>query len=344
MSNTETNSADVANWLLPLPDEAEPCGKDLEYDNEYLELTKAAEGTPETQFGPGEPPNWRDVRSKAANLLTRSRDLRIAILWARAVINLNGFSTFPDAIRLIDGLTQQFWEHVHPLPDPDDGDLYARLNALSILPSAEGLLGDLRQCVFFNVKGMGEIRYRAIELALGLAAAKPEESSLTKDQLLQMIGAATSANSELGELPKLAESALAALIGTLNNRFGVREAPDLKPISSLLKTVQSLFPNNVQDSDSDSPADFNEAGEPSAHGARSNGPLRSREDAVRAIDMVCEFLERTEPSNPAQFLLRRARKMINHNFLQLVKELAPEALSEIARVMGVNPDDVDLEN
>ena len=136
MSNTETNSADVANWLLPLPDEAEPCGKDLEYDNEYLELTKAAEGTPETQFGPGEPPNWRDVRSKAANLLTRSRDLRIAILWARAVVNLNGFSTFPDAIRLIDGLTHQFWEHVHPLPDPDDGDLYARLNALSILPSS----------------------------------------------------------------------------------------------------------------------------------------------------------------------------------------------------------------
>ena len=342
MSITETNSVEVASWLLPLPDEAEPCGMDLEYDNDYLELTKAAQGTPETQFGPGEPPNWRDVRSKAAILLTRSRDLRIAILWARAAINLNGFSSFPEAIRLIDGLTQNFWEHLHPMPDADDGDPYARLNALSAIPLAEGFLGDLKQCVFFNIRGVGEVRYRAIELAMGQAVAKPDESSLTKDQLTQMFVAAVAANETLRELPTEALSAVAKLSANLNSRFGVGEAPDLKPLSSLIKTVQGLFPQVEQADTSDPSGDGLLTTESSSKGGALNGQIRSRVDAIRAIDMVCEYLELTEPSNPAQLLLRRAGKMINHNFLQLVKQLAPEALHEVARVMGVNPDDVEF--
>jgi type VI secretion system protein ImpA len=43
-------AAQVDAWLEPLGDP--PCGPDLEYDNSFLELIKAAEGKPETQFGP----------------------------------------------------------------------------------------------------------------------------------------------------------------------------------------------------------------------------------------------------------------------------------------------------
>ena len=37
------------------------------------------------------PPDWRTVRSQAEALLERSRDLRVAILWLRAMLNLEGF-------------------------------------------------------------------------------------------------------------------------------------------------------------------------------------------------------------------------------------------------------------
>ena len=72
--------------------------------------------------------------------------------------------------------------------------------------------------------------------------------------------------------------------------------------------------------------------------------MRSREEAVRAIDLVCEYLSRAEPTNPAQMLLKRARRLIDHDFLQLIKELAPDSLNEVARLMGVDPDSVSLEN
>jgi type VI secretion system protein ImpA len=39
--------------------------------------------------------------------------------------------------------------------------------------------------------------------------------------------------------------------------------------------------------------------------------------------------------------LRRGRQLISHNFLQLMKVLAPDALSEVARVVGVDPDSID---
>jgi type VI secretion system protein ImpA len=71
-----------------------------------------------------------------------------------------------------------------------------------------------------------------------------------------------------------------------------------------------------------------------------SGGVTSREEAMRAIDMVCEFLERTEPSNPAPLFLRRARQLVNHNFLQLMKELAPGQMAEVARIVGIDPDSV----
>ena len=70
------------------------------------------------------------------------------------------------------------------------------------------------------------------------------------------------------------------------------------------------------------------------------GAIESRDDALRAIDMVCEYLERTEPTNPAQLLLRRARRLVNKNFVELVRELAPESLGEVARVMGISADEL----
>ena len=73
---------------------------------------------------------------------------------------------------------------------------------------------------------------------------------------------------------------------------------------------------------------------------RSVGAIESRNDALRAIDMVCEYLERTEPTNPAQLLLRRARRLVNKNFVELVRELAPESLNEVARVMGISAEEL----
>ena len=55
-------------------------------------------------------------------------------------------------------------------------------------------------------------------------------------------------------------------------------------------------------------------------------------------------LPRPEPTNPAQLLLRRAARAIDKNFLELVRELAPDAVKDVARIMGVDPNAGDDQN
>ncbi|MEO8857659.1 MAG: type VI secretion system protein TssA [Burkholderiaceae bacterium] len=333
----------VEAWLQPLPDPDEPCGKDLEYDNDFLELTRASQGKPETQFGPGEPPNWREVRELAEAMMARTRDLRIALVWVRASVNLDGFAVLAPGLQLLHGLLEKFWDSLHPMPDPDDGDPYSRANTLAAIPQVDGLLGDVRQCVFFTLRGTGELRVRAIAIALGQASALEGEASYTKEQLVQMIASAIEQAPDLREQPAATLEELRALISFINEKFGVENAPDMASFVELLKGVVSVTPRIEAAASQQEEAVTVEGASPRASKA-ALGQVSSREDALRAIDMVCEYLDRTEPTNPAQLLLRRARKLVNHNFLQLIKELAPDALSEAARVMGVDPESISLDN
>ncbi len=329
-------------WLDPLPEAGSPCGPDLEFENEFLELVRGAEGKPASQFSPGEPPNWPFVRERAESLMARTRDLRVAIYWTRANVNLNGFAGLALGLKLVDGLMANLWDGLHPLPDPEDGDQYARSNAVALLSHQEGLCGDLRQCVLFTLRAAGPVRFRAVAIAFSQIAAKPDEVVYSKEQLAQMVISALKEAPDLaGQWHSVLQQAK-ALDATLKQKFDATNAPDLKPLIDMIKLVHGLMPAPQEASQ--------EAGQPSGEGAGmanragALGEVMSRDDVLRAIDRVCEYLERVEPSNPAQLLLRRARRLVNQNFLQLVKELAPDALNEAARVLGVDPDTVNIQN
>ncbi len=349
MSDGFSGAPAVDGWLQPLAGGDGPCGPDLEYDNDFLSLTKAAEGKPETQFDAGVPPDWRSVRSQAEAIFERTRDLRAAILWLRACISLEGFGAMPDGLRLLHGLLRTFPDTLHPLPDPDDGDPYARMNAVTELREPSGLLGDLRRSVLFSARGVGDIRVRMVESLAGQFPPHDDDPALSRDQISQMLAAALPQQPGLRDLPSLALTQLDALIGTLGEQAGSEGPPDMKPLRSVLKALADLMPA-TPDSGGEAvgtAADGRPDGRSSATGAVAqglSGGVNSRDEALRAIDMVCQFLERTEPTSPAPLLLRRARRMINRNFLQLMKELAPESLAEVARVMGVDPDTVLLDD
>ena len=337
----------VERFLSPLSDAAAPCGPDLEYDAAFLALNQAAAGKPETQWAAGEPPDWREVRTQAEALFERSRDLRVAVLWVRAVVNLDGFAALPQGLRLLHGLLEGFWDALHPLPD--DGDAYARMNALAVLPLAEGLIGDLRQAVLFQQRGVGELRVRGIELTLGLLPARSDETVIARPQLDQMLADALRAEPGLRDQVKSALDRTKAMTSFLNERVGIENAVDLKPLHSLLYALSGVLPAAPAAEEAADATAEGETGQDGSAGAATlrkglSGSVNSREEAIRAIDMVCDYLERAEPTSPAPLLLRRAQRLITRNFLQLMKELAPDSLNEVAKLMGVDPDTVQLDH
>jgi type VI secretion system protein ImpA len=61
----------------------------------------------------------------------------------------------------------------------------------------------------------------------------------------------------------------------------------------------------------------------------------SRDQALRALDKVCAYLERAEPTNPAPLLIRRAQRLMSMSFLEIMRDMAPDALGPVHNIAGV---------
>lgn len=325
----------VAGWLQPL--DGDPCGPNLEYDPEYLELAAAVAGKPETQFAAAEPPSWIRARELSESLFARTRDLRIAMWWGRAMLNIEGFVALPTAIALMRGLIDRFWDGLHPMPDPDDGDTFARLAVIGGFDKLDSLLGDVRQSMLSTDDRMGGLRVRDVEVATQRIPARDGEASRSPGQITGMLGDAPEVAATIEKATKAAQQNLVLMQKLLGERFSLDMGVDLKVLRAMLSAIQSVLPGSA-------PVAEAEEAEPDKGGGPSR-PVRvsgvhsvdSRHDAIRAIELVCAYLERSEPTNPAQLLLRRAARVIDKNFLQLVRDLAPDAVKEVARIMGVDP-------
>ena len=334
-------------WLEPIDGEA--CGPDMEYDPAFLTLEQAAAGKPETQFAPAEPPQWQVVREVAEELFGKTRDLRVTMPWCRAVVNIEGVEALPAALRLLGGQIERFWDELHPRNDPDDGDAFARLSVLGSLDKLDGLLGDVRQSPLIKDRRLGGLTIREIEIALERLGPRADEVTRTRSQITGTIGEFPELTARLRAWHADSMAALKALQTVMNDRFGIENAPDVKALRGMIDALKEVLPEVVEDEggggeDGESGTSDTDGGDaPGAVAPRRRGggmgAIESRADAVKAINLICAYLEANEPTNPAQMLLRRAERLIEKNFMQLMRELAPDAMSEVAKIMGVDPSD-----
>jgi type VI secretion system protein ImpA len=59
---------------------------------------------------------------------------------------------------------------------------------------------------------------------------------------------------------------------------------------------------------------------------------------IKALDKICQYYDRHEPSSPLPLLLKRAKRLASKNFLEIVQDLSPEALAQIQALGGVDSD------
>ena len=335
----------VDRWLLPLGD-GQACGPDLEYDPESLELSDAT-GKPDSQFGPGEPPDWARVRDLAESLFARTRDLRVALWWGRAKLNLDGLAALPAVLALLHGLLENFWTDLHPLPDADDPDALARLSVIGALDKLNSLLGDIRNARLSADRRLDGVRVRDVEVALAKLTPRPDEAPRTPAQIAGMAAEAADVAAALRAQADAALSSLDQIEALMIQRFRPDLGVDLTTVRGMLTSVKSLLPTVAAAADEAVEVDTNSTAGTAMTPSRPAGGVHSvdsRQDAIRAIELVCAYLERSEPTNPAQLLLRRAARVIDKNFLELVRELAPDSVKEVARIMGVDPSKINEQN
>lgn len=337
---------DLDDLLRPLGDEC-PCGPNLEYSPEFLLLEEAARPQGSQEFTgddgrritiDGQDANWPEVRRLSEELLARTRDLRVAVYFTRALLRTEGFRGLRPGLRLILGYVENHWPQLHPeLDAEDDNDPTMRLNALAPLLANEAVLGDLRASRLLGPRQSGGLSIRDIEVAQGRIAARENEQILSGSQLDGMLAEAIAADPELVATITDTHDLVGQLSTALQQVLGADGAIDFAPLQVPLAAIRSLLPSGTlpdtgqaHSAESTMPADHASSAERSC----MPGEIRSRADISAIIDRLVAHLERTEPTNPAQWLLRRAQRVMNMNFLEAIVELAPDALEQTERMVG----------
>ena len=328
------SAIDVDKLLQPVSDDA-PCGEDLEYDTAFEELGRAAAtGVGDSMLEKGsdpEPPKWPDVAKIAEELLSRTKDLRVAMHLARARLNTDGVIGLADGIALMDGFLKTYWDDVHPLLDAeDDNDPTMRINSLAALGDSNGLIHDLREVPLVKGKRAGAYSLHDIRVAAGDVPApkgtEPPESGII-DAAFQ--------ECELDELKSSAEAVslargtITGIDAFITEQVGATNNPlKVGPISDELKSIARIYADQLSSRgvDVEQSGDDDEAS--AGAGKSASGEIRSREDAVRMLDKISEYFRRNEPSSPVPMLLQRAKGLIAKDFMEILKDLTPDAISQ----------------
>ncbi len=333
------NEIPLDSLLVGLSDDA-PCGDDLEYDPAFTALETEIAGKPEQQMGDSineaEPPNWATVSKDAIELLGRSRDLRVAAFLAEASVNLGDLCGIHDSLRLITGFLEQFWEPVHPQLDPDDGnDPTQRINILDSLCDFNRILQPLSQIPLVQSRGLGSFGLHDFQVASGKAQALDGAKvpslgeidgafrSCDADQLQATFDAA---GGSVDELEKIEAS--------FTERLGAQDSPNLAPLRSVLQEIHHLLAQQVGDESIEEGEFDGEASSGNGGVPTRGGAIQGPQDVIRVLDQVCNYYRKHEPSSPIPILLMRAKNLVSKDFMEIVKDLAPDGVSQIETFQG----------
>ncbi len=335
--------------LLPVSAQ-DPCGPDLEYDPEFLALEQAVRPQPGQEFRRGDgatiaveaaETQWPKVLEQAQALLARTKDLRVALLLVRALLHQEGYAGIASGMALLRRLLQDYWEGIHPRLEPDDADPTMRLNALAALNATDSVLGDIRSSFVVDSRQHGRLRVRDIETAQGRLEPPPGESKLSATELAGLLDAALSQSPELTGQSAAALQDLDAMTDWLAQRVGDASLPDLSDLRDMLQLVATALDRGALGQSEQ--AQGRAAGNSPSGLAQKyqDGPATAilgsidcRDDVVKSLEILCQYLERNEPTNPVQILLRRAQRMMNMNFLELMQDMAPDGLDQAEKVVG----------
>ena len=332
---------DPVKYTAPFA-EGDPSGPNLEYDADFMALERAQQARPEQVIGdsvkPAQEPDWRDVLERAEALMGRTRDLRVAVALTHALLRTQGVEGFGTGLNVIKGLLEGQWESVHPHLDADDNnDPTLRVNSLLSLAASDGVLKTLREVPLVASKTLGRFSLRDIRIASG---KQPAPAGLAEPPKQVQIDAAFR-DADLAELQASAAQIALALenVGAVDkllvDKVG-NQAPELKPLVLDLTEIKHVLAEQLSARGVGTVgADGAAAGGDAAKAGGARGEVDSREDVVWQLDRLCEYYRRHEPSSPVPMLLRRAKRLVSKDFMEIVRDLTPGGIAEAELLSGI---------
>jgi type VI secretion system protein ImpA len=362
----------LAAFLSPV-DPGSPSGAEIRNDPRFHALERLLQ--PASRSARGQPGGaqtvWQEIMDVATALAGSGRDLRLLVIVARAMYNVEGLAGMVEGFDLLANTLDEYWDDVHPQlrdrSDPREAAL-GRINALKQLENDDnGLLGDLKLNAMLTPRGIGPIlgadlasaslsEFNVLrEAASGLGSAERASIAAAHAECVNRVRAATGALA--AEEPErlaamrsdleAAAKSLAALSGKLSGKLQLENGSGIGffELERLLSRMQAAL-DGVASPDPEEPEAVGVSGDAGPSGttkAETEAPrptgapagINSRRDVERSLDQIIAFYERTEPSSPIPHLARRMRRMVPMDFVELMAEIAPSGMKEFKSVAGM---------
>ncbi len=329
---------------------AEPCGPDLEDDNDFMNVTARLEvALPASYFRRDD--DGRQVAfdrstiefpaafADLGGLLERSRDLRLLVLAAKLAILNRDVPGFAAGLSAMADLLGERWGEVHPRAA--DGDVVMREVALQGLDELATVVLPLQHAPLFVSRRIGPFAFRSQLVASG-------ETRLVEGEQHPDAGAIQAALGEV-EVEELvatlghvnaARDALARLGAIWREKVGADHPLGFPRLATLLDQIATFLDAAVArrvPGHQASGAQAAASGAPApAAGSASFGP-GSVSNILQVKDTLAAclgYFRKTEPSSPAVLLIGQAQQLIGKSLIEVIQIMFPEHVDKAVIEIG----------
>lgn len=285
---------------------------------------------------------WITIFNEATELLKFNKHLRVADYLYQAATRRHHLIGLTRSLELIRKLCEDWWDEVHPL-DSTPGGKKSRVNILSgiasnsfiaalrKMPFVEGAPGATleayeRACATGNTDDEASLRdFAHAELGDNLRSKLDEALRFAEEAIIharwisEWVDSQYTSDSEVGcgELITAIDGKLLKKIGTI--RRILVYATKIPPVA--LPTISDVA-----------------ARTPFVPAAHSGG--FAKEHIRPMLDQIIDYYREHEPSSPVPLLLRRAKRLMDLNFLDLVKDTAgDDAVRHAQQILGTDKEE-----
>ncbi|BDG73398.1 type VI secretion system protein TssA [Roseomonas fluvialis] len=353
---------DIDSLLAPLPT-GEGAGEDLRPDyspqslyqrirtqrNDARAGERAIDGGDPDANPAAVQANWREVKKLGIECLgAKVKDFEIAAWMTEALVRLDGLRGLADGASVIAGLCEQYWDNGFPRLDDEDGidGRGAPIGGLSGEGADGTLMAAIRNYPLFRRGDGGEcdlFTWQRSEETAALSDETRREARYkagvpTFDSLQGEARGDTATLRAAGDEARAAAAAWSAMDVAVTARFGA-DAPSTRRVAEALAAIIDIStriagapaapeaPGEEGEAMAEATGDAPVAGGGGGGAGASGGPrvLRTRDDAIRALEEIATFFRKTEPHSPLAFTLDDAVRRARMPLPDLLAEVLPDA-------------------
>jgi type VI secretion system protein ImpA len=352
---------------LAVPLEGEnPAGENLEYDPLYIELDSLAVAVPDSEIGDskieGHGADWKKLRENCLALWGRTRDLRVASYLVIAETAMGGFKDCGEALKLIAFLVRDMWETVYPRLDPDDdNDPTERLNILAMLSPEPGAFNDPIMFIskVRSLRLVPMLPYTLRDYLISINELETADGQRIDTNLIaaELMNIPQADKEEQVAVVREIRETLKAICADAGEKMSGGFSRDMtsfsREIDRLCKFYATYLESGGGSGESVADGEAETGGEaPMLAGGQAGGQASgqaigqgsfnlssykpaNRTDALLLLRKSSEYFQQHEPNSPIPLLVNRALRFSEMNFIELIEDIVPDALSRGKEIMGI---------